>query len=148
MYEIHTFELREDGRISKCHAIMHATYAVTRRNLKKFHPTSRTLQRYRKCHINGSIDCFCFSNHDISDTSAALYRLPENFQAVTAMVITLCGLSLLWLVLFSAPRIFLRVLPFSSLHKNQQIPPGNSEEKSHSVDSTELLIYYLFYYKS
>ena len=30
----------------------------------------------------------------------------------------ICGLSLL-LVLYSAPRVFLRVLRFSSLHKNQ-----------------------------
>ena len=45
---------------------------------------------------------------------------------------------------------FLRVLRFSSLHKNQDfqilIRPGNSGEKSHSVDSTEIPIYsiYLF----
>ena len=62
----------------------------------------------------------------------------------------ICGLSLL-LVLVPAPRVFLRVLRFSSLHKDQhfQIPirPGNSGEKSHPVDSTEILIYfiYLFY---
>ena len=59
----------------------------------------------------------------------------------------ICGLSLL-LVLVPAPRVFLRVLRFSSLHKNQhfQIPirPGNSGEKSHSVDSTEIPIYLLF----
>ena len=57
------------------------------------------------------------------------------------------GLSLL-LVLVPAPRVFLRVLRFSSLHKNQhfQIPirPGNSREKSHSVDSTEIPIYFCF----
>ena len=45
----------------------------------------------------------------------------------------ICGLSLL-LALIPAPRVFLRVLQFSSLHKNQhfQIPiqPGNSGEKS------------------
>ena len=67
-----------------------------------------------------------------------------------------CGLSLL-LVLIPVPRIFLHVLWFSSLHKNQhfQIPilPGNSGEKSQSVDSTEihiillLLIYYMATYK-
>ena len=55
----------------------------------------------------------------------------------------ICGLSLL-LVLVPAPRVFLWVLQFSSLHKNQhfQIPicPGNSGEKSHSVDSTEIPI--------
>ena len=54
----------------------------------------------------------------------------------------ICGLSLL-LVLVPAPRVFLRVLRFSSLHKNQrfQIPirPGNSGEKSHSVDSLKFL---------
>ena len=63
----------------------------------------------------------------------------------------ICGLSLL-LVLVPAPRVFLRVLRFSSLHKNQhfEIPirPGNSGWKSHSVDSTEspfyLFIYLLF----
>ena len=58
------------------------------------------------------------------------------------------GLSLL-LVLVSSPRGFLRVLRFSSLHKNQhfQIPirPGNSGEKSHSVDSTEIPIYLFIY---
>ena len=58
------------------------------------------------------------------------------------------GLSLL-LVLVPAPRVFLRVLRFSSLPKNQrfQIPigPGNSGEKSHSVDSTEIPIYLFFY---
>ena len=57
----------------------------------------------------------------------------------------ICGLSLL-LVLVPAPRVFLQVLRFSSLHKNQHfqlIPfrPGNSGEKSHSVDSTEIPIY-------
>ena len=61
----------------------------------------------------------------------------------------ICGLNLL-LVLVPAPRVFLRVLRFSSLHKNQhfQIPirPGNSGEKSHSVDSTEIPIYFLFIY--
>ena len=64
----------------------------------------------------------------------------------------ICGLSLL-LVLVPAARVFLRVLRFSSLHKNQhfQIPirPGNSGEKSHPVDSTEIPIYlfiYLFIY--
>ena len=55
-----------------------------------------------------------------------------------------CGLSLL-LVLVPAPRVFLRVLRFSSLHKNQhfQIPirPGNGGEKSHSMDSTEIPIF-------
>ena len=60
----------------------------------------------------------------------------------------ICGLSLL-LVLVPAPRVFLRVLRFSSLHKNLhfQIPirPGNSGEKSHSVDSTEIPIYHLPY---
>ena len=58
------------------------------------------------------------------------------------------GLSLL-LVLVPAPRVFLRVLRFSSLHKNQRfqspIRPGNSGEKSHSVDSTEIPIYLFFY---
>ena len=58
------------------------------------------------------------------------------------------GLSLL-LLLVPAPRVFLRVLRFSSLHKNQhsQIPirPGNSGEKGHSVDSTEIPIYLYFY---
>ena len=58
------------------------------------------------------------------------------------------GLSLL-LVLVPAPRVFLRVLRFSSLHKNQhfQIPirPGNSGEKSHSMDSTEIPIYLFIY---
>ena len=53
----------------------------------------------------------------------------------------ICGLSLL-LVLVPAPRVFLRILRFSSLHKNQhfqiQIRPGNSGEKSHLVDSTEI----------
>ena len=52
----------------------------------------------------------------------------------------ICGLSLLF-GLVPAPRFFLQVLRFSSLHKNQhfQIPirPGNSGEKSDSVDSTE-----------
>ena len=60
----------------------------------------------------------------------------------------ICGLSLL-LVLVPAPRVFLRVLRFSSLHKNQhfQIPirPGNSGEKSHPVDSTEILIYFIYF---
>ena len=60
------------------------------------------------------------------------------------------GLTLL-LVLVPAPRVFLRVLRFSSLHKNQhfQIPirPRNSGEKSHPVDSTEIPIYlFLFIY--
>ena len=58
------------------------------------------------------------------------------------------GLSLL-LVLVPAPRVFLRVLRFSSLHKNQhfQIPirPGNNGGKSHSVDSTEIPIYLFFF---
>ena len=61
----------------------------------------------------------------------------------------ICGLSLL-LVLVPAPRVSLRVLQFSSLHKNQhfQIPirPGNNGEKSHSVDSTEIPIYFIFIY--
>ena len=62
------------------------------------------------------------------------------------------GLSLL-LVLVPAPRVFLRVLRFSSLHKNQhfQIPirPGDTGEKSHRVDSTEIPIYfYLLYFIS
>ena len=61
----------------------------------------------------------------------------------------ICGLSLL-LVLVPAPRVFLRVLRFSSLHKNQhfQIPirPGNSGKKSHPVESTEISIYYYYYY--
>ena len=61
----------------------------------------------------------------------------------------ICGLSLL-LVLVPAPRVFLRGPRFSSLHKNQhfQIPirPGNSGEKSHSVDSTEIPIYLFFIY--
>ena len=38
IYEIHTFELREDGGISEKvndHAIMYATYAVTERKLEK-----------------------------------------------------------------------------------------------------------------
>ena len=56
----------------------------------------------------------------------------------------ICGWSLL-LVLVPAPRVFLPVLRFSSLHKNQhfQIPirPGNSGKKSHSMDSTEIPIY-------
>ena len=56
----------------------------------------------------------------------------------------ICGLSLL-LVLVSAPRVFLRVLRFSSLLKNQpfQIPirTGNNGEKSLTVDSTEIPIY-------
>ena len=60
----------------------------------------------------------------------------------------ICGLSLL-LVLIPAPRVFLRVLRFSSLHKNQhfQIPiwPGNSGEKSHTVDSTEIPIYFILF---
>ena len=59
----------------------------------------------------------------------------------------ICGLSLL-LVLVPALRVFLRVLWFSSLHKNQhfQIPiqPGNSGEKSHSVDSHEIPIYFIY----
>ena len=61
----------------------------------------------------------------------------------------ICGLSLL-LVLVPAPRVFLRVLRFFSLHKNQhfQIPirPGNSGEKSHPVDSTEIPIYLFIYF--
>ena len=61
----------------------------------------------------------------------------------------ICGLSLL-LVLVPVLRVFLRVLRFSSLHKNQhfQIPirPGNSGEKSHSVDSTEIPIYLYIYF--
>ena len=60
----------------------------------------------------------------------------------------ICGLSLL-LVLVPAPRVFLRVLRFSSLRKNQhfQIPirPGNSGEKSHPVDSTEIPIYFIYF---
>ena len=52
----------------------------------------------------------------------------------------ICGLSLL-LVLVPALRVFLRVLQFSSLHKNQhfQIPiqPGNSGWKSHLMESTK-----------
>ena len=60
----------------------------------------------------------------------------------------ICGLSLL-LVLVPAPTVFLRVLRFSSLHKNQyfqiSIRPGNSGENSHSVDSTEIPIYFIFY---
>ena len=61
----------------------------------------------------------------------------------------ICGLSLL-LVLVPAPRVFLRVLQFSSLRKNQhfQIPirPGSSGVKSQSVDSTEISIYLIFYF--
>ena len=57
----------------------------------------------------------------------------------------ICGLGLS-LVLVPAPRVFIRVLRLSSLHKNQhfQIPirPGNSGEKSHCVDSTEIPIYH------
>ena len=58
----------------------------------------------------------------------------------------LCGLSLL--VHVPALRDSLRVLRFSSLHKNQhfQIPirSGNSGENSHSVESTEIPVIYLF----
>ena len=58
----------------------------------------------------------------------------------------ICGLSLL-LVLVSAPRVFLQVLRFSSLHKNQhfQIPirTGNSGEKSHTRG---FHLFYLFIY--
>ena len=61
----------------------------------------------------------------------------------------ICGLSLL-LVLVPALRVFLQVLRFSSLCKNQhfQIPirPGSSGVKSHSVDSTEIPIYLFIYF--
>ena len=57
----------------------------------------------------------------------------------------------LLLVLVPAPRVFLRVLWFSSLHKNQhfQIPigPGNSGEKSHPVDSIIYLCYFIYFIK-
>ena len=57
------------------------------------------------------------------------------------------GLSLL-LVLVPARRVFLRVVRFSSLHKNQhfQIPirPGNSGWKSHPVESTKIPIFSFF----
>ena len=63
-----------------------------------------------------------------------------------AGVDAICGLSLL-LVLVAAPRVFLRVLQFSSLNKNQhsqiQILPGNSGEKSHSVEATEIILFKL-----
>ena len=57
----------------------------------------------------------------------------------------ICGLSLL-LAPVPAPRVFLQVLRFFPLHKNQhfkfQFRPGNSGEKSHSVDFTEIPIYF------
>ena len=64
--------------------------------------------------------------------------------------LTLCGLSLLLLVLVSAPGDFLRVLRFSSLHKNQhfQIPirPGNSGEKSRATTCTPLQFLFIIYF--
>ena len=52
----------------------------------------------------------------------------------------ICGLSLL-LVLISAPRVFLR---YSGFPPSTKIPirTGNSEEKSRTVDSTEISIYF------
>ena len=56
----------------------------------------------------------------------------------------ICGLSFSS-VLVPTQRVFLRVLRFSSLHKNQhfQIPirPGNSGWKSHPVESTKIPIF-------
>ena len=61
----------------------------------------------------------------------------------------ICGLSLL-LVLVPAPRVFLRVLRFSSLRKKQhfQIPYSTWKQwsKSHSVDSTEIPIYLFIFF--
>ena len=71
-------------------------------------------------------------------------HLPPMWLGLIPGLSVICGLSL-WLVLVPAPRVFLHVLWFSSLHKNQhfQIPIwlGNSGEKSHFVDSTEIPIH-------
>ena len=82
----------------------------------------------------------------LGSKDGAVVRALASHQRGLGSIPGLCvvrGLSLL-LVLVLAPRVFLRVLRFSSLHKNQhfQIPirPGNSGEKSHSVDSTEIPI--------
>ena len=62
----------------------------------------------------------------------------------------ICGLSLL-LVLVPAPRVFLRVLRFSSIHKKQHfripIQSGKSGEKSYSIRSTEIPIYFIFLFE-
>ena len=64
----------------------------------------------------------------------------------------ICRLSLL-LVLVPAPRVFLRVLRFSSLHKNQHFQINSTWKQwtnSHSVDvPLKIPIYFLlFYFKS
>ena len=55
-----------------------------------------------------------------------------------------------WVSCWFLSKAFLGVLRFSLLHKNQhfQIPirPGNSGEKSYSVDSTEVANLILFYF--
>ena len=88
-----------------------------------------------------------FSSNSSGSRDDAVVRAFVSHQCgpgLTPGLGVICGMSLL-LVLVPAPRVFLRVLRFSSLHKNQHfqisIRPGNSGEKSHSVDSTEIPIY-------
>ena len=73
----------------------------------------------------------CTTKHSVAGEqgwrSGESTSLPPMWPGLDSRSLVICGLSLL-LVLVLAPRVFLRVLRFSSLHKNQhfQVPvrPG------------------------